>query len=288
MIKIYNKQAGISLLEVTIASTLFMLMMGVTLTLTMNIQDVTKTEIDRSHLQSQLQDVVDKIVADIRESKWRWSYVANESNGKIAPNSFFLYPSGRNKNGIFQFNTSGDDKGFTNWQAMNLLVALPSDAANRNASGVTRYDLWKFTDFRGSIIPLVSDKIGKAREPKKDETIKDMIKEALQPNLHGDIVVDETNEEIFIRNSLGTTLITFNKNGTVNANQRAQKLMTNVTRFFINAEIDGKGALTLPKDTDNTAKYRFPFSLDMEVFYVSTNVRVSLSTAVLAENKNNL
>ncbi|WP_372366930.1 PilW family protein [Candidatus Uabimicrobium sp. HlEnr_7] len=284
MIKqIKNQQAGITLLEIIIASSLFTFMMGITLSLTFNIQDLTKAEIDRSHLQSQLQDVVDKIVSDIRESKWRWTYVTNASNGDQAANTFFVYPTGRDRNGIFHFQEDGADAGLTRWQGMSLLVAIPSDNANINNSGETRFDLWKFTHFSPSIIPLVKDGPGGTEDLEdKDDVV------LLEPGKHADITIDEDEDEIFIRGNNGVTLITFNKSGTVQANQTSQLLMKNVTRFFINAETDDDGQLVLPEDDNNVAKYRFPFSLDIEAFYVSTNVRVSLSTAVLAENKNNL
>ena len=276
---IKRRQAGISLLEVSIASALFMFMMGIVLSLTFNIQDLAKAETDRSHLQSQLQDVVDKIVADVRESKWRWTYVSNASNGNASPNSFFLYPTGRDQDGIFHFLDTGDDAGLTDWQGMTLLATIPNDNANINDSGETRFDLWKFTHFDPTLVPIVKDGSGIAAEAQDDD---------VEPIQHGDVTIEEDDDSIFVRDNDGALIYTFNKNGTPNANQRVQRIMQNVTRFFINAELDGNNQLVLPADDDNTAKYRFPFSLDIEAFYVSTNVRVSLSTAVLAENKNNL
>ena len=279
MRKLKNTQAGVSLLEVTLASSLFMFMMGITLSLTFNIQDLAKAETDRSHLQSQLQEVVDEIVNDIRESKWRWTYVSNAVNGNPSPNSYFLYPTGRDQNKIFHFHDSGEDIGLTDWQGMTLLAAIPNDNANINNSGEIRYDLWKFTHFDASLVPIVKDGSGVSAEEKDDE---------VTPLQHGDVTIEEDDTQIFVRDNDGALVYVFNKNGTPGANQTAELLMTNVTRFFINATVDGAGQLVLPDDNDNVAKYRFPFGLDMEAFYVSTNVRVSLSTAVLAENKNNL
>lgn len=274
-----------TLLEIVIAAAIFSFMMSVVLSLTMNIQDATKAEIDRSHLQSKMQGTVDRIVADIRESKWRWTYVSNASNGNAAPNTFFIYPTGRDINGFFHFGDT-DEVGLTDWQGITMIAAIPDAGANvaslDNQAGEIRYNLWKFTDYRfrssDNSLPLVDDDV-----PGGDDAVS-----AFQ---HSNVFIEENDTQIFVVDSNGNTLVTFSKDGSPvggqnNNNFFAQIIMTNVTRFWINA-VDNGGVLQLPEDDDNGEKYRFPFSLDLEALYINTGVRVQLSTAVLAENKNN-
>ncbi|BBM83949.1 PulJ/GspJ family protein [Candidatus Uabimicrobium amorphum] len=278
-----KRHSGVTLLEIVIAAAIFSFMMGVVLSLTLNIQDATKTELDRSHLQSVMQGTVDSIVSDIRESKWRWTYVCNASNGAPAPNTFFLYPTGRDFNGFFRFGNTANG-GLTQWQGMTLIAAIPDAGANINNSGEIRYNLWKFTDYRFRLdnnqLPLVDDQIAAG-----DDSITE--------TQHSNVFIQENDTQIFVLDNLNNVLVTFNKDGSPtggqnNANFFSKIIMKNVTRFWINAVVDNNGVLQLPGDADNEEKYRFPFSLDMEALYVTTGVRVQLSTAVLAENKNNL
>lgn len=256
--------------------------MATTIMFMNRITNAARVETAKSHLQQKVHSLVDKITNEIRESRWRWMYIAPTNPTTSDKNSFLVYCSGRDNSGTFRFNTSGTIDGGVNWQGLCLIAAVQSTTV----SNPQTYILRKYTDYRFNLasgyLPITPDPSGYTGDTEK-------------PADHPDINVDTTSSttQFILKRTDGTIIARFNRDGTstgganglpsanqTDANFKSEILMYNITQFRINTV---SNALPSAK----VDRYSFPFRLEIQAYYAKENVTVKLETEALALNKNN-